>query len=276
MGRKLKTFIAVCAGTAAAWALAVKPRIWNKPDISEIQRFDFAHRGFHDPEKKIPENSLAAFRAAIEHGYGISLDVRITRDGVPVVFADSRLDRLTGTNGTVENSILDELKTLYLDGTDEQIPTLAEALELIDAQVPVLVNLMTADGNHEILSDLTCEVLDAYEGVFAVESLDFRVLRWFKKQRNEYIRGQKADYSYRSGYRFLDVILDFLTASLLLNFLTCPDYVSANIDYRRTPSLFICRLLYRVPIMDGLVTTLEDYELVRTDGSIVVFEEIEP
>ena len=276
MGKKLKTFLAVCAGTAAAWALAVKPRIWNKPDLSEIQRYDFAHRGFHDPEKKIPENSMAAFSAAIEHGYGIKMDVRITRDGVPVVFADARLDRLTGTNGTIENSTLEDLKTLCLCGTEEKIPTLAEALELIDGQVPVIVELQVADGNHDVLSDLTCEVLDAYEGVFAVESLDFRVLRWYKKQRNEYIRGQKADYAHRSGYRILDMILDFLTASLLLNFLTAPDYIATNIDYRRSPSLFICRFLYRIPRMDWLITTLEDYEMVRTDGSIVVFDEIEP
>ena len=77
--RGVRKFLGFALGTAAAWAFAVKPRIWGKPDLSEIRRYDYARRGFFDPAKHIPENSLAAFRAAVEHGYGITMDVMILK-----------------------------------------------------------------------------------------------------------------------------------------------------------------------------------------------------
>lgn len=274
--KKLKRFAEFCIGTMAAWAFAVKPRLFNKPDISEIRRYDYAHRGFTGHDMNIPENSLPAFQAAVDHGYGIVLDVRITRDGVPVVFADSRLERMTGEIGSIENSTAEELKALRLSKTDETIPTLEEALKLINGQVPVLLDLHVENNNYDALADQTCEVLDTYEGVFAVQSVDTRVLRWYRKQRNEYIRGQKVDYTYRSGSGFLNLLWDFLCSSMLLNFLTGPDYITTNIDQRNNPSLWICRILYHVPRMDWVVHSLEDYELVKTDDSIVVFDDIEP
>ena len=263
-------------GTAAAWAFAVKPRIWGKPDLSEIRRYDYARRGFFDPVKNIPENSLAAFRAAIEHGYGITMDVRITRDGVPVLFHDERLYRMTGVDGTIENSTYFELQELRLGKSEETIPTLEEALQLIDGQVPVLLELHVCEGNHEVLCDLTCDVLDVYEGVFAVQSFDPRVLRWFRQQRNEYIRGQLVDYNHSSGNSIKNRIWDFFCASLFMNFLTEPDMISCSLGSRVNPSMWLCCFLYRIPRLDWTVKSMEEYERVRTEGSIAVFEAIEP
>jgi glycerophosphoryl diester phosphodiesterase len=276
MGKTFKKVAGVCIGAVAAWTFAVKPRIWNKPDISEIRRYDYARRGFRGADGKIPENSMAAIRAAIDHGYGLDLDVRLTRDGVPVVFADTRLERMTGIEGSVENSVLDELKELKLGDSEEEIPTLEEALQEIDGRVPVILNIHTEDDNFNAISDQVCEVVDAYEGVFAIESMDVRVLRWYRKQRSEYIRGQISDFNHRSGSSFMNLLLDILTSCLLMNFLTAPDYISTNIDSRNNPSIWLCRLVYRVPRMDRTVRSLEDYELVKTDGSTVVFEDIEP
>ena len=104
MGKKIKKLLAVAAGTTAAWALAIKPRTSSKPDMSEIKRYDFASRGYYNIRKKIPENSLTAFTAAVEHGYGIVMDVRLSRDGVPVIFRDHKLWRVCGADGTVEES----------------------------------------------------------------------------------------------------------------------------------------------------------------------------
>ena len=137
----IRKVLGVAIGTACAWAFAVKPRVWGKPDMSEIRRYDYAHRGFTGPDGKIPENSLAAYRAAVEHGYGVTMDVRVTRDGVPVLFHDQRLYRMTGAESTVENSTLEELKELRLGRSEETIPTLEEALQLIDGQVPVILEM---------------------------------------------------------------------------------------------------------------------------------------
>ena len=274
--RGLRKVLGFAFGTAAAWAFAVKPRVWGKPDLSEIRRYDYAHRGFFDPTKGIPENSLAAYRAAVEHGYGITMDVRITRDGVPVLFHDERLYRMTGVDGSVENSTLEELKALQLGRSEETIPTLQEALDLIDGQVPVLLELHVCEGNYEVLCDLTCDVLDVYEGVFAIEAFDPRVLRWFRQQRNEYVRGQLVDYNHSSGYSIKSRIWDLFCMSLFMNFLTEPDMIACSMGSRMNPSLWLCRVLYNVLRLDWTVKSMEDYEQVRTGGAVAVFEVIEP
>lgn len=276
MSRGVRKFLGFAFGTAAAWAFAVKPRIWGKPDLSEIRRYDYARRGFYDPAKHIPENSLAAFRAAIEHGYGITMDVRITRDGVPVLFHDERIYRMTGIDGTIENCTLAELRELKLGRSEETIPTLEEALELIDGQVPVLLELHVCEGNYETLCDLTCDVLDVYEGVFAVQAFDPRVLRWFRQQRNEYIRGQLVDYNHSSGTSIKSRIWDLFSASLFMNFLTEPDMLSCSIGSRMNPSIWICRVLYNTLRLEWTVKNMDEYERVRTGGAIAVFEAIEP
>ena len=271
-----RRFMGFAVGAAAAWAFAVKPRVFGKPDMSEIRRYDYARRGFFDPVKKIPENSMAAFRAAVEHGYGMTMDVRITRDGIPVLFHDQRLYRMTGIDGTVENSTLAELRELKLERTDEGIPTLEEALQMVDGRVPVILELHVCEGNQEALCELTCDVLDVYEGVFAVQSFDPRVLRWFRQQRNEYIRGQMVDYSYSSGTTIRSRVWDLFCASLFMNFLTEPDMISCSMGSRMNPSLWLCRALYRVPRFEWTVRSIESYEEVRTGGAIAVFESIEP
>ena len=176
----------------------------------------------------------------------------------------------------MENSTLEELKELRLEGTEETIPTLREALEFIDGQVPVILNVLVEDQDYNAISDQICDVLDEYEGVFAVESLDPRVLRWFRKQRREFVRGQVIDYRHSTGGTFKNLLWDFLCASLLMNFLTEPDYISSRPDQRYNPSLWICRCLYRVQRMNWIIRSMEAYEEVKTDGAVVVFEGIEP
>ncbi|MCF0145392.1 MAG: hypothetical protein HUJ73_02275, partial [Eubacterium sp.] len=56
MGSTAKKIIGIAIGSAAAWAVAVKPRIWGKPDMSEIRRYDYARRGFFTRDQSIPEN----------------------------------------------------------------------------------------------------------------------------------------------------------------------------------------------------------------------------
>lgn len=100
-----------------------------------------AHRGLHGPG--VPENSGAAFEAAIAGGYGIELDVQISRDGIPVVFHDDTLDRMTAETGPVRARTWDELCRIPLAGgaQDDKIPRLDDVLEAIGPQAPVLVEI---------------------------------------------------------------------------------------------------------------------------------------
>ncbi len=276
MGKGLRRAIGFAVGVTAAWTFAVKPRIFNKPDMGELRKYDLARGGFHDLKKGIPENSVPAFEEAISRGYGILADVRLTRDGVPVVFRDSRLPRLCSMEGAVENSTKEELEELQISGTEEKIPSLQEVLDLIDSQVPVIFRLHVEGDNYRSLCERVCALLDEYEGVFALESVDPRVLRWFKEQREEYIRGQVLDPSHKSGYSYMNMIWDFFCGSLLMNFLTGPDYISCSSASKLNPSLWLCRLVYRIQMMDWSVKSFEEYENAKTGGMIAVFENIEP
>lgn len=108
----------------------------------------FAHRGLWTPDGP-PENSIPAFRAAAEAGCGIELDVQLSKDGVPVVFHDPALDRMTSASGPVWERTADELCALELCGSGERIPRLSEALAALPSGTPVLVELKASPGPHE-------------------------------------------------------------------------------------------------------------------------------
>lgn len=135
-----------------------------------------AHRGLHDRSQGRPENSRAAFRAAIEAGYGIELDVQPSADNVPMVFHDYDLRRLTGIPGRIRGHTAAELQSMRLLGSDETIPTLAEVLRLVAGQVPVLIEIKDQDGamGPEVgpLEEAVAIIVMAYRGPVAVMSFN--------------------------------------------------------------------------------------------------------
>lgn len=136
-----------------------------------LARGPFAHRGLWSPDGP-PENSLAAFEAAAEAGYGMELDVRLSADGEVMVFHDAALDRLTGASGQVCERTAVELQTLELAGGTEVIPTLAETLAQVGGRTPILVELKTTVGDEGPLERRVCDLLVAYAGPTAVLSFN--------------------------------------------------------------------------------------------------------
>ncbi|GGD89474.1 glycerophosphoryl diester phosphodiesterase [Aureimonas endophytica] len=130
-----------------------------------------AHRGFHDA--RWPENSLGAARAAMAQGFAIECDVHLSRDGVPMVFHDDTLDRLTGEPGRLAERDADALSVLPLLGTGETIPTVADFLKTIDGAVPIVMELKgaSADADRGFMARLA-PLLDAYRGELALMSFD--------------------------------------------------------------------------------------------------------
>lgn len=136
-----------------------------------------AHRALHDVTDGRPENSRAAIRAAIAAGYAIEIDLQLSRDDVPMVFHDYALDRLAEAKGALRTHSREELEQIPLKGGDgECIPTLAEVLELVAGQVPLLIELKDQDGNlgPEIgaLEQATAQALDGYKGQIALMSFN--------------------------------------------------------------------------------------------------------
>jgi len=136
----------------------------------------FAHRGLHDRALGRPENSRAAFAAAISAGYGIELDIQAAADSTAMVFHDDDLDRLTAELGPVRARAADVLGAILLNGGDEGIPTLAEVCDLVAGRVPLLIEIKDQDGalgaHVGPLEQAVADVLRGYAGPFAVMSFN--------------------------------------------------------------------------------------------------------
>lgn len=135
-----------------------------------------AHRALHDVSDGRPENSLPAIRAAIDHGYGIEIDLQLSRDDQAMVFHDYDLDRLTDASGLVRVRTEQELSTLALKGGASPIPSLTEVLDLVSGRVPVLIELKDQDGAMGAdvgpLERATALALKGYDGPVAVMSFN--------------------------------------------------------------------------------------------------------
>jgi glycerophosphoryl diester phosphodiesterase len=135
------------------------------------------HRGYHDDQAgHRPENTLAAFEAAIDAGYGIELDVQLTGDGQAMVFHDDTLDRLTGQDGSVLSHTAAELSQLRVLGSDQTIPTLQQVLDFVAGRTHVLIEIKdlfdTMDRTSGRLERATATALAGYRGPVAVMSFN--------------------------------------------------------------------------------------------------------
>lgn len=140
----------------------------------DFLRRSIAHRGLH--AQGAPENSMAAFRAAIAAGYGIECDIQAASDGTPVVFHDDDLPRLTGARGLVRDHDMEALARLRIMGTDQAIPRLSDLLAEVAGRVPLLIEIkdQSLRSSEQIgtLSQRVARQVAAYDGPVAVMSFN--------------------------------------------------------------------------------------------------------
>lgn len=257
----------VCAVLALIYLFLISPRVKNPADTDMLGR-DFAHRGLWN--NKIPENSLTAFEAAARRGYAIELDVRPTKDGVIVVFHDDDLKRMCGKNALVRDLTFRELRGLTLNGTEEVIPSLAEVLRLIGGRVPLLIEVKGEHANPKFCLALS-EMLDTYNGAFAIESFSPIILNWFKKHRPSYARGQLVTTLLRDG-GFKRWALSVLLSNLAFNFLSRPDFIAINEKKRRNIGFLLCTRALHAKALLWTVRSAKLYILCRQRGFFTIFE----
>ncbi len=227
-----------------------------------------AHRGFHG--NGIPENSKAAFEKAIELGYPIETDVQLTSDLVPVCFHDDTLNRMTGMDARIWDVAFEDLRTLRLAKTDEQIMTFAEFLELVGGRVPLLIEIKSQKGgNNAVISQKVLELLDGYKGEFVIQSFDPRVMAFIRKAKPEIIRGQLIDGGRNES---LNPITNFILSNGLLNFKSKPDFI--NYSFNHLPLKKRIAKGKRVLCWTVKTEEEESFSLPFVDG--YVFENIVP
>ena len=235
----------------------------------------YAHRGYHS-KPEIPENSMAAFRRAVEHGFPSELDVHLIADGSLVVFHDDDLERETGVKGQIEDYDITNLSRLRLEGTDERIPSFDEVLDLYEnTGLPLLIELKVARGNYRKLTEAVCRRLDRYTGPYVIESFDPRALMVLRKIRPDIIRGQLAQNFIvnREGLPYYQAVL---LTNLAFNAVVKPDFIAYRFSDRMVPAL---RLAARKQGIAEAVWTIrkpEDYRTALREGCTPIFEKFDP
>lgn len=148
-------------------------------DLSWLTARPIAHRGYHDLNRSRWENTLSAFEAAIAGDFAIECDVHLSADGVPVVFHDGVLNRLTGRDGNIYDLTAAELVQLRVGGTQDRVPTLAETLARVAGAVPLVIELKGIEGKDDGLVAKVGELLRDYSGKAAIMSFDHWLIRRF-------------------------------------------------------------------------------------------------
>ena len=261
---------------AVLYVFLTLPRVFDSANM-DLLKIDYAHRGLHG--NGIPENSLAAYSNAIDNGYGIEIDVQLSSDGEIFVFHDHSAARMCGIDKKLSEMTAEEIKTLRLADTDEHIPTLAEVLTLVDARGPLLIEVKYYAETTKLCT-LLAEALDSYDGSFAVQSFDPRVLRYFKKYRPRFARGQlvtkAAKRSERKGTDAQNPFVSFLLNHLLLNVLSRPDFISIQKNHTRELGFIIATEVFKAKAFIWTVKNDKQYEFFKKQGYFSIFENIRP
>jgi glycerophosphoryl diester phosphodiesterase len=162
-------------------------------DISWLKAQPIAHRGYHDMNREVWENTLSAFSRAAEAGFAIECDLQFTADSVPVVFHDHDLERLCGIKGDVREKTAAELGLLSIGGTKDKVPTLAQMLRRVNGRVPIVLELKGRKGDDEGFAAAVLDALENYEGRVALMSFDHWLLKDLKALDAPYPLGLTAD-----------------------------------------------------------------------------------
>lgn len=276
------------------YLIMIMPRMIGKPDRKPFLKVMYAHRGLHDNETEAPENSMAAFRKAVEAGYGIELDVQLSKDGVPVIFHDFTLARVAryekgkepsdavrnedgtvGVKGKVIDYTYEELQEFHLMNSKEKIPTLHEFLDMVDGRVPLIVEYKI-EWKDVSVCRVADKMLREYNGRYCIESFNPLGLLWYRKNHDSIMRGQLSDDFYREDPKQYKRPLYFLLSHLMFNFLTKPDFIAYNHKFEYILARRLCRYLYRNVAAAWTIKSQDELNRNKKKFDIFIFDSFIP
>ena len=253
-----------------AYLYAIQGEKLKSQDAEWLSTTPIAHRGF---DNYAPENSMEAFKQAMDLGYAIELDVVATKDKELIVFHDTNLKRLTGLDKDVLDLNYDEIKTLTLKGSEETIPRLKDVLDLVDNKVPILVEIKTAENAIE-LAELTYDIMKDYKGRYAIQSFNPFILEWFKNTGPEVVRCQLAcdfDEEDSEGLKWYE---KFVLTNMLTNFKSRPHAIAYDLSSIDKPSVQLLRKSY--PVISWTITDEKSKNKAYKYSDNIIFDKIEP
>jgi len=232
-----------------------------------------AHRGLHDRARGVIENSIAAARAAVAHGYAIECDVQDTADGEVVVFHDHTLERLTGASGAVQQMSLSRMTSLQLTDSRENVPSLPDFLSAIAGRTPLVLEIKSRFDGDQTLTRRTLAILASYEGPVAIKSFDPAVVALLRDLAPERTRGIVAQSRYEHpGWAGIPETERHEMENLLHFPRTMPDFVSWHVGDLPCAAPFLCRQLAQIPVMTWTVRDPQTAMKGLAHADQIVFE----
>ncbi|MBY5764428.1 glycerophosphodiester phosphodiesterase [Rhizobium laguerreae] len=184
-------------------------------NVAWIRELPVAHRGYHDLNTHVWENTLSAFSRAVEAVFAIECDLHYASDAVPVIFHDEDMQRLCNLNGDIRERTSRELGLIAIGGTSDKVPTLRQLLDLVKGKVPLVLELKGREADDEGFAEAVLEVLEGYEGKVALMSFDHWLLRDLKALGSPYPLGLTANGNtpeeFKTHAKAMEIGLDFIS-----------------------------------------------------------------
>ncbi len=264
-------FIKLIAAFIVLYLFMIMPRMMGRPDFSTFKTWKYAHRGLFENGTDAPENSMPAFKKAVDAGYGIELDVQLTKDQIPVIFHDESLKRMCKVNKKVKDVTYDELQSYSLLNTSERIPTLQQVLHLVDGKTPLIVEYKETGFSTKVC-ELSDQLLQNYDGLYCIESFNPLAVLWYRTHRGHIVRGILSDSYKTNSDKKLASVGKGVLHHLLLNFIIKPDFVAYNHKNSKDLSRTLCYNLYKAPAAAWTIRSQEQLDANAKDFDIFIFE----
>ncbi len=249
------------------------------PDLKAIFARPIAHRGFHDADNGIIENTPTATQRAVDRNFGIEVDVQETADGEALVFHDYTLDRLAeGTGKIVDLNSRDLVRVHMKTGTD-RLWMLQDLLEQVDGQVPLVIemkSLLRRNAQGDFVRRIADQVA-AYKGPVCIKSFDPDMLSVAKAYKPAVLRGIVAEnLDPASGHGHFGRIDRFILRHLLHAPRTWPNFISYSVNDLPKAGPSLLHSVFKVPLMCWTVRTREQRETAARYADQIVFEGFDP
>ncbi len=266
-------FFIIIAFIVLLYLFLISPAIRKHPQKQNINNLYVAHRGLHNIEQGIPENSILSFKNAMKHGFAIEIDIHLTKDGQVVIFHDDNLKRVCKVDKIIEDTTLEELSEYTLCGTSEKIPTLEQLLKIANDKTMLVIEFKCNTKNYKSLCEKADEILKKYDVPYIVQSFNPLAIRWYKLNRAEVCRGQLST-NFLARNKKIN-ILEAICGLLLLNFLSRPDFISYENKYFKSFARRICIKLGAISA-GWTISSQNELDNCLNKYSIYIFENFIP
>lgn len=266
--------IAIIVIFVCIYLYMIKPNSGRRGQMKAFEEVYIAHRGLFDNHTDAPENSLAAFQKAVDAGYGIELDVQLTKDRQMVVFHDAGMERMCAVNKKLTDCSYKELQQYTLADSEERIPLLKEVLKLVDGKVPLIIEVKP-EGDCISTSRMLSAMMKGYKGLYCMESFHPGAVHWFRRHDPDVIRGQLST-NYRKDHIQGSTVRNALLSNLMFNFYGKPDFIAYNHKHAGDFSYRLCRRIYNFEAVAWTIRSRKDLESRKDRFDVFIFDSFIP